>query len=133
MLDGEVIVVNLDSGAYYSLAEVAAAIWASVERGATAEEAADESLTHYDASSEVVRPAVLRFVDELAGEGLIVASEEARHTPDATVPPPPLNGARIPFAEPVLNKYTDMQELLLLDPIHEVDDAGWPSRPAGGA
>jgi hypothetical protein len=26
-----------------------------------------------------------------------------------------------------LNKYTDMQDLLLLDPIHEVDAAGWPS------
>jgi hypothetical protein len=26
----------------------------------------------------------------------------------------------------LLNKYSDMQELLLLDPIHDVDDAGWP-------
>ena len=27
-----------------------------------------------------------------------------------------------------LGKYTDMQELLLLDPVHEVDEAGWPNR-----
>jgi hypothetical protein len=25
-----------------------------------------------------------------------------------------------------LNKFTDIKELLLLDPIHEVDEAGWP-------
>ena len=25
-----------------------------------------------------------------------------------------------------MEKYDDMQELLLLDPIHEVDEAGWP-------
>ena len=31
------------------------------------------------------------------------------------------------FNAPVLNKYTDMQDLLLLDPIHEVDATGWPS------
>jgi hypothetical protein len=32
------------------------------------------------------------------------------------------------FVEPALNKYTDMQELLLLDPVHEVSEAGWPSK-----
>jgi hypothetical protein len=37
------------------------------------------------------------------------------------------------WAEPVLDKYTDMQELLLLDPIHEVDDAGWPHTLTGDA
>jgi hypothetical protein len=26
----------------------------------------------------------------------------------------------------VLQKYTDMADLLLLDPIHEVDEQGWP-------
>ena len=32
------------------------------------------------------------------------------------------------FVAPVLNKYTDMQDLLLLDPIHETDAQGWPVR-----
>ena len=33
-----------------------------------------------------------------------------------------------PLAAPVLNKYSDMQDLLLLDPIHDVDEeAGWPT------
>jgi hypothetical protein len=30
------------------------------------------------------------------------------------------------FTPPLLHKYSDMQELLLLDPIHDVDEAGWP-------
>jgi hypothetical protein len=30
------------------------------------------------------------------------------------------------FVAPCLHKYTDMQELLLIDPIHDVDDYGWP-------
>jgi hypothetical protein len=31
------------------------------------------------------------------------------------------------FEIPALEKYTDMEELLLLDPIHEVDETGWPN------
>jgi hypothetical protein len=27
--------------------------------------------------------------------------------------------------------FGDMQKLLLIDPVHEVDDAGWPVQPEG--
>ena len=37
-----------------------------------------------------------------------------------------ISGTRQPYSPPVLNSYTDMEELLLLDPIHDVDQAGWP-------
>ena len=34
---------------------------------------------------------------------------------------------RQPFSTPVLETYTDMQDLLTLDPIHDVDpQQGWP-------
>jgi len=36
--------------------------------------------------------------------------------------------ADAPFVLPVLERYTDMQELLLIDPIHDVDETGWPRR-----
>ena len=32
---------------------------------------------------------------------------------------------------PVLNKYTDMQDLLLIDPIHDVEAHGWPAKREG--
>ena len=35
-----------------------------------------------------------------------------------------------PYVPPQIERFTDMQELLLLDPIHEVDDTGWPHTPA---
>ncbi len=31
------------------------------------------------------------------------------------------------YEEPKLGKHTDMQELLLLDPVHEVGETGWPN------
>jgi hypothetical protein len=38
---------------------------------------------------------------------------------------PMLPGA---FQPPTLESYNDMQDLLLLDPIHDVDDMGWPQK-----
>jgi hypothetical protein len=34
---------------------------------------------------------------------------------------------KLKFEPPILEKYVDMQDLLLLDPIHEVDERGWPN------
>jgi hypothetical protein len=33
-----------------------------------------------------------------------------------------------PFTPPALTKFTDMQDLLLLDPIHDVGSGGWPAK-----
>ena len=38
------------------------------------------------------------------------------------------SGETSPFVTPTLSRYTEMQDLLLLDPIHDVDDSGWPRR-----
>jgi hypothetical protein len=37
------------------------------------------------------------------------------------------------LARPAISVYKDMQDLFLLDPIHDVNEAGWPSYqpPAG--
>jgi hypothetical protein len=39
--------------------------------------------------------------------------------------PPP--EAKPTFKELSLRTFTDLQELLLLDPIHDVDEVGWPA------
>ena len=33
---------------------------------------------------------------------------------------------RLAFTPPKLERYTDMQEIILLDPVHKVDSQGWP-------
>jgi hypothetical protein len=128
-LDGEVIVVNLDTGTYYSFDGVAAEIWAAVERGLTVEETAAEAADHHGTSPRVAEPAVKRFLAELAHEELIVTLNGSK---PIAAPATADGTAQEPFPEPVLNKYTDMQDLLLLDPIHEVDERGWPSSLEAG-
>jgi hypothetical protein len=67
---------------------------------------------------------VQELLSQLQEENLIVPVDAAGEAVDVassdTNPDKPL------FNPPSLNKYSDMQELLLLDPIHDVDDAGWP-------
>jgi hypothetical protein len=61
----------------------------------------------------------------LQREELVAATENSA---SASVSPPDAasNGSKT-FEPPLLEKYTDMQDLVLLDPVHEVDSTGWPA------
>ena len=122
-IEGEVILIDLKTGTYYSLRDSGAAVWQAIEQGAGEDGIAAELRSRYDASEGEIRAAVRRLLDELEREGLVRA-EEGEAAPTA---PASGNGAgRLPFAAPVLEKHTDMQDLILLDPVHEVGAQGWP-------
>jgi hypothetical protein len=128
-VDNETIIVNLDNGTYYDLNHVGAAIWEPLERGAGAVEIVAELVARFNADRAQAERDVDALVERLVDEGLIVA-----HDGDGTVPSSPTGASGrpeasgLPYVAPVLNAHSDMQELLLLDPVHEVDDTGWPSR-----
>ncbi len=119
----EVVIVNLKNGNYYSLDSLGAEIWARLEQGATLAETLEGLLQKYSGDSAQIEQALTQFVSELQADALMVASEAAGQP----VAMPTAPEAKQPFTVPVLHKYTDMQELLLLDPIHEVDETGWPN------
>ena len=125
-IEGEVILIDLKTGTYYSLRDAGAAVWQAIERGADEDEIQAALALRYEGSADEMRDAVRRLVAELEGEGLIRA-ESAADAP-AAGPAPSENGApaRKPFQPPVLEKHTDMQDLILLDPVHEVGAQGWP-------
>ena len=124
-IDGEAVIINLDSGNYYSLVDVGSFIWALVENGASANEVQSQvSQTYHGIPSDIDR-GVQELLAQLQQENLIVPVNGAAEVAD--LPAVSSNGHDKPsFNPPLLHKYSDMQELLLLDPIHDVDDAGWP-------
>jgi hypothetical protein len=125
-IDGEAVIINLDSGNYYSLVEVGSFIWGLVEKGASANEVQDLVLQTYQANAADVDRGVQDLLVQLQQENLIVPVDEAQAL-DLSEVLLSSNGHEKPsFNPPSLHKYSDMQELLLLDPIHDVDDAGWP-------
>jgi hypothetical protein len=121
--DEEIVLVNLDTGNYYSVRGSGPEIWLALARGESAEQVTRSLQTRYAGDPETIHASVTAFADELVAAKLLVADGEA----SAAVALAPVSaGDRPPFVAPALETYSDMQDLLLLDPIHDVDQAGWP-------
>lgn len=125
-IDGEVVIVNLAQGAYYSLLDTATDIWSGIEQGLPQSVIVSKLLQRYDIQAEAAETAVENFLQQLLAEEIIVPetnSNPAQETEESN------NGSsqKEVFKLPVLSKYTDMEELLALDPIHDVDEMGWPN------
>lgn len=127
-IDGEAVVINLATGTYYSLDRVGGDIWAFLEASLPVEEIIGELTRRYDGESDHMRREVGALIKRLSDEALIVPCKD--NDPVGTVALKPPVDERAPFRSPVLEVFTDMQDLILLDPVHEVDSRGWPHRPA---
>jgi hypothetical protein len=128
----ETILINMDTCVYFSLNEAAREAFKLLEAGHAAEVVADALARDYAVDTTSVPDAVRGLVDELVREGLLEPADAS----DAPPPPAPsAGGPRRALAAPAIARYTDMQDLLLLDPIHDVDATGWPAQApkvAGG-
>jgi len=128
--DNEVVIIHFDTGNYYSLDSVGTEIWSLIESGASVGEIVASLAHKYDGSEEVIEEATAQFVAELHEEDLLVPGEAGEFSTPSE-PEERLEDSWAPsgraFHAPIISRYTDMQDLLLLDPIHEVDDDGWPS------
>jgi hypothetical protein len=125
-VDGEVIAIDLANGSYYSLAGCGPEIWTLLLGGAGEAEICGALASSFDAEPEAIRSEVAALIVKLQEAGLVVVDGESADSdvvaPNGTVP-------RTPFEPPRFERYNDMKDYFLLDPIHEVDPAGWP-RPA---
>ncbi|MEJ6479486.1 MAG: PqqD family protein [Octadecabacter sp.] len=104
--DGEVVVLNLKTGQYFGLNESGVALWSAILAGADPADIAGIS------GSE--------FAAHLVELGLISQSAE---------PPVPAEKLTLDGA-PRIDVYDDLSDLILADPIHDVDtEKGWPKLP----
>ena len=132
-IDGETVILNLDTGSYYSIDKAGAMIWGLIDAGASVRQIIESVSLNYTGSLQEIELGVSVLVEKLEQEGLIVVSGDmsASGITDAAVATKQ-PGDLTRFELPNLHKYTDMEDLLLLDPIHDVDDAGWPNKNQDG-
>ena len=128
IIDGEAILVNMQTGRYYSASEVGAVVWGLIEAGAPVRAIVDRVAARYRGDREEIAMGLESFLAELEREGLIVPHEGAVAFSDGAADGRDVSPAGAPFVPPELRSYTDMEDLLLLDPIHDVDETGWPNR-----
>lgn len=112
LIDGEAILINLVSSIYYSMEGTGALIWSLIEAGQPLEVIAAELAAAYDVSEPQAREDVERLVAELLEQRLVIVADG-----DAIAAQPGARaGEKRPYAAPKLNTYTDMGNLLALDP-----------------
>ncbi|WP_417809480.1 PqqD family protein [Thioclava sp.] len=101
---GDLVVLNLRSGQYFGLNPSAALLWSAIVDG--------QSITDDLAAGAAA------FAQHLIELGLIVPATTATAKPAV---PLSLDSA------PTIEVYDDLSDLIVADPIHDVDDeAGWP-------
>ena len=127
LIDNEVIIVNLEKGHYYSLLGTGTDIWSGILAGESLEQIATELANVYTTDHQEVLKAVQSFTQRLTEENILRAA-----SPDDIENSEPwhLNHKEDTdgiFVPPSFERFTDLEELLLLDPVHDVDELGWPS------
>lgn len=134
--DDEVVLIHFPSGRYFRLDDVGRAAWKALDavRGSTRAEIAEAIGHRFEGDVGVIATEIDAFVDGLAENELVVdaATRDASGGTDgesasaADEPSPEADAKRSPFRAPTLEVFTDLEDILLLDPIHDVDETGWP-------
>lgn len=70
-LNDEVVVLNLQSGIYFGLTDVAARIWTLIEQPLTCASVVDVILEEFEADRQQIENDVLQFVHKMKDLGLI--------------------------------------------------------------
>lgn len=132
VIDDEAVIMNLKSGRYYSARHSGALLWSWLEQGRSLESLAVGLADIYGGDEGDYSAGVAAFIASLLEQGLIVP------TAAGAVASPGIGECGVTpaadYTPPLLEVYADMEDLLLLDPIHDIDEVGWPvaktDRPA---
>ncbi|MDB5507211.1 MAG: pyrroloquinoline quinone biosynthesis protein PqqD [Devosia sp.] len=118
--DGEFVVLNMETGKYFSVAKAAAVVWRGLVAGLSLETLAAALPADAARYAEIAT-----LVEFLVTNGLLIASDAPPVT-DAGI------AADLAAAEPqfTVEVFDDLADLFIADPIHDVEaTAGWPHRP----
>jgi Coenzyme PQQ synthesis protein D (PqqD) len=129
IIDHEVVVIDFNTGSYYSLEGASASLWSMVAGGSSVTDIVEHFGAWNSNDGAEMETVVMNFLGQLEAETLIVEESDNGIAGTALqVDTAPIRaGAFTGFS---WQKFSDMNQLLLLDPIHEVDAAGWPHQPS---
>jgi len=127
-LDDQVMMINLETGAYFALERPAADCWTALTAGAGFDGIVAEVVTHFDVAPAQAEADVESFLGSLLDEGIVRwSADHPSERPADPSPPGAPPAERLAYRPPQIEKHDDLEELLLLDPIHDVGPEGWPA------
>jgi hypothetical protein len=113
VIDGEAIIVNVVNGRYHSMDGSGAVVWQLMDAGRSIEEIVAALSQRYDVDPDRARADVERLARELVDQDLMILNI------DGDAPRTSLevdSDGKLPYEAPELVTYTDIEELLALDP-----------------
>jgi hypothetical protein len=123
----EWVIIDLRDGKYYCLNESAAFIWATLKSGPKSfERIYGEISKRFILDPTAARDEVECFILVMEKASLLIVDrssvgEESSVETNDILTPPTL------WIAPGYTTYSDLQDLILIDPVHEVNvEAGWP-------
>ncbi len=123
-LDGETILINFETGQYFSFRGPSADILWLVQAGVDPMHwpaTLGESFEHFSWTDQV-QTSIIDFLDSLSELGVISAITEM-HGASVALPD---DYVRTEWTAPSVFANDDLADLLVIDPIHDASEDGWP-------
>jgi hypothetical protein len=125
-MGNEIVVINLESGCYYTLNETASIIWNLISNGFSNKKIINHIIENHKVAKKTFIKDIEDFLKLMIEEKLIVESDgDIKGDQKVNFQ---VNEEATDYQRPTIKKQSDMQEMLKLDPIHEVTDVGWPNK-----
>jgi hypothetical protein len=115
-LEDGAVLLNMESGFYYSLDVVGVEVWRLIEPANGAAEIGTALTTMFDVSAERATAAVARFVSALLEERLVLPAEHASAVASEAWGGPRTSAKTRPFSDPVLLKHDEPLNQVSLHP-----------------
>jgi hypothetical protein len=75
-VDGEAVILNLDSGLYFGLDQVGTRIWQLIQQHGSLQKVFETMCEEFDVGSDTLERDLLGLMDELCAKGLVRASPD---------------------------------------------------------
>ena len=120
LYDGDLVLANLDTGIYYSLTGLAVYLAGKLPV-ANKNDLIEETASVFSDQKPAALVDLNKIWEKLENEDIIISVDTDKEFKKTFTVEKPTE-----FVASNLSRYADMQDLLMLDPIHEVDEDGWP-------
>ena len=118
-IDGEVLALNLQTGVYVQMKQLSAELFYAVATGRST-----EIVSHAARNAGYSEAQIIDFdscYSNWVALGLLQVARNAQHPDTESL-------SLIPGLQFSEERWDDLSELIMMDPVHDVSPQGWPSR-----
>jgi hypothetical protein len=118
-IDGEVLALNLQTGIYIQMKELSAELFHALATGCSTEAVSQAALNAGYSNAQVAK------FDTHYTNWIELGLLQVVQTPPSRIPDSISITPGLQFSE---ERWDDLSDLIMMDPVHDVSPQGWPSR-----